>query len=61
MFELKAVLSAVLSRVDLRTADPTPGATVRRAVTLVPGNGAEVISEPLRGVRPRRHARAAAA
>ena len=51
LFEMKAVLSAVLSRVALRTADPRPERPVRRAVTLVPGNGAEVISEPLHGVR----------
>ena len=50
LFEMKAVLSAVLSRVALRTVDPRPERPVRRAVTLVPGNGAEVISEPLHGV-----------
>jgi cytochrome P450 len=52
LFELKAVLSAVLSRVTLRTSEPRPERLVRRAVTLVPGNGAEVISEPLTGVGP---------
>ncbi len=41
------MLSAVLSRVALRAADPRPERPVRRAVTLVPGNGAEVIVEPL--------------
>jgi cytochrome P450 family 135 len=51
-FELKAVLSAILSRVDLRTADPRPERPVRRAVTIVPSNGAEVITEPRQGVRP---------
>ena len=51
-FELKAVLSAIVSRVDLRTADPRPERPVRRAITIVPSNGAEVITEPLQGVRP---------
>ena len=52
MFELRAVLSASLSRVALRTVDPRPERTVRRAVTLVPGNGAEVISGPADGSSP---------
>jgi cytochrome P450 len=61
LFELKAVLSAVLSRVTLRTADPRPERLVRRAVTLVPGNGAEVISEPLQDVSSPRSRMVAAA
>ncbi|HEU0024599.1 MAG TPA: cytochrome P450 [Thermoleophilaceae bacterium] len=47
LFELKTVLAGVISRLALRPADPRPERLVRRAITLVPDRGAEVIAEPV--------------
>ena len=52
LFELKAVLSEIVSRVSLRPVDPRPERPVRRAITLVPEHGAEVTVEPLVAARP---------
>jgi cytochrome P450 len=45
-FEMKAVLSVVARSVTLRAADPAPEPVRRRAITLTPGRGAEVIASP---------------
>ncbi len=51
LFELKTVLSAVVSEVSLRAAHPAPERVVRRAITLTPSRGAEVVVvERRRGV-----------
>jgi cytochrome P450 len=43
VFEMKAVLAAIASRVWLSPADATSERVVRRAITLTPNRGAEVI------------------
>jgi cytochrome P450 family 135 len=47
VFEMKTVLSAVASRVQLRPAKPAREHVVRRAITLTPSRGAEVVAEPI--------------
>jgi cytochrome P450 family 135 len=47
VFEMKEVLGAIARRVWLRPADPAPERVVRRAITLTPDRGAEVVAEPL--------------
>jgi cytochrome P450 len=42
MFEMKQVLSALLTRVDLTATDPAPERVMRRAITMSPGRGGEV-------------------
>ena len=46
LFEMEAVLGAVLRAVDLRAVDPEPERTARRAITLVPGRGARALASP---------------
>jgi cytochrome P450 len=55
MFELKVVLSEIVRRLAVRPADPRPERPTRRAITLVPGRGAELVFEPraARAGRPR--------
>jgi len=45
MFEMKAVLQAIVGRLSLRPARPEPERIRRRAITLVPDRGAEVLVE----------------
>jgi cytochrome P450 len=45
MFEMKAVLQAIVRRLTLRPARPEPERIRRRAITLVPDHGAEVLVE----------------
>jgi cytochrome P450 family 135 len=45
MFEMKAVLQAIVGRLSLRPARPEPERIRRRAITLVPDHGAEVLVE----------------
>jgi cytochrome P450 len=47
VFEMKTVLSAIASRVRLRPAEPAGEHVVRRAITLTPSRGAEVVAEPI--------------
>jgi cytochrome P450 len=47
-FEMKQVLGQVLSRVDLRAADPRPERAARRAITFVPAKGARVVVDARR-------------
>jgi cytochrome P450 family 135 len=47
IFEMKAVLAAIARRVRLSAADPAPERVVRRAITLTPSCGAEVVAQPL--------------
>ena len=42
-FEMKAVLRAIVSRVELRAADPADEAVGRRAIVLVPKQGARAV------------------
>jgi cytochrome P450 len=44
VFEMKTVLSAIASRVALSPADAEPERVVRRAITLTPSRGAEVLA-----------------
>ncbi len=46
-FEMKIVLQEVVRRLALRAADPRPEPRKRRAITLVPGRGGEVVATPL--------------
>jgi cytochrome P450 len=47
MFEMKVVLAAIARRVSLSAADPAPERIVRRAITLTPSRGAELVAQPL--------------
>jgi cytochrome P450 family 135 len=60
-FEMRVVLREVVARLALRPADPRPERRARRAITLVPERGGEVIAEPLAGAARRTPAAAAAA
>jgi cytochrome P450 family 135 len=44
LFEMQAVLGAVLRGVDLQATDPASEPTARRAITLVPGRGAQALA-----------------
>jgi cytochrome P450 len=44
-FEMKVVLSAIVERATLRASDPQPERIVRRAISMVPRRGAEVVLE----------------
>ena len=46
LFEMEAVLGAVLRAVDLRAVTPAAEPTARRAITLVPARGAEALAAP---------------
>jgi cytochrome P450 len=48
LFELKTVLAAIVTRMALKPVDASPERLVRRAITLVPARGAELVAEPLR-------------
>jgi cytochrome P450 len=61
MFEMKAVLATLVTRLRLRPSDERPERVARRAITLVPNRGAEVIAEPVDGSRPARLAATAGA
>jgi cytochrome P450 len=56
LFEMRVVLRELVRRVELRAADPQPERITRRAITLVPERGGEVVVE-----RVRERARVAAA
>jgi cytochrome P450 family 135 len=56
LFEMRVVLRELVSRLELRAADPRPERITRRAITLVPERGGEVVVE-----RVRQPARVAAA
>jgi cytochrome P450 len=43
LFEMKAVLRAILTRAELRAADPRPERARRRAITWVPARGARAV------------------
>jgi cytochrome P450 family 135 len=47
-FEMKVVLRELLARVEPRVADPRPERVTRRAITLVPERGGEVVVERAR-------------
>jgi cytochrome P450 len=47
LFEMSTVLSTVVSHVRLRAATPGGEAVRRRAITLTPSRGAQVVVEPL--------------
>jgi cytochrome P450 family 135 len=49
LLELKAIIPAVLARLDLRPADPAPEPARMRHVTLAPARGATVIAERREG------------
>jgi cytochrome P450 len=44
LFEMKAVLSAVVRTVDLSAAQPASEPIARRAITMTPGRGAELVA-----------------
>jgi len=44
VFEMKTVLQAIAARVHLEPADQAPERVVRRAITLTPSRGAEVLA-----------------
>jgi cytochrome P450 len=44
-FEMRVVLRELVRRLDLRVADPRPERVTRRAITLVPERGGEVVAE----------------
>jgi cytochrome P450 len=44
LFEMEAVLGSVLRAVDLRAVTKEPERTARRAITLVPGRGAQALA-----------------
>ncbi len=45
---MKVVLRELVGRLDLRPADPRPERITRRAITLVPERGGEVVAERAR-------------
>jgi cytochrome P450 len=48
LLEMRVVLRELVSRLELRTADPQPERVARRAITLVPERGGEVVVERVR-------------
>jgi cytochrome P450 len=46
LFEMKVVLRELVRRLDLRPADPRSERITRRAITLVPERGGEVVAQP---------------
>jgi cytochrome P450 family 135 len=44
LFEMKVVLRELVQRLDLRASDPRPERITRRAITLVPERGGEVVA-----------------
>ena len=51
LFEMKVVLSTLLSRATVRADVPEPERVARRAITLTPSRGASVILEPVHSQR----------
>jgi cytochrome P450 family 135 len=52
LFEMRVVLSTLVTRLRLRAAEPSSERAVRRTpITLAPSRGAEVVVEPLDGAR----------
>ncbi len=47
VFEMKTVLAAIAGRISLTAVDPRPERVVRRAITLTPSRGAEVVAQSL--------------
>jgi cytochrome P450 family 135 len=47
LFEMKTVLSTLVTRLRLRPSQPSSERVARRAITLTPGRGAEVLVEPI--------------
>jgi cytochrome P450 family 135 len=45
LFEMKVVLRELVGRLELRASDPRPERLTRRAITLVPERGGEVVAE----------------
>jgi cytochrome P450 len=52
LFEMRVVLRELVQRLDLRVADPRPERVTRRAITLVPERGGEVVVERRRARAP---------
>ena len=52
LFEMRIVLQELVTRLDLRAADPRPERFVRRAITNAPQRGGEVIAERRAAPRP---------
>ena len=48
LFEMRVVLRELVSRLSLRAADARPERIARRAITLVPERGGEVVVERVR-------------
>jgi cytochrome P450 family 135 len=61
VFEMKVVLAAIAHKLDLRAARGESERVLRRAITLTPSRGAEVIARPLAVSRPPAARSAAAA
>jgi cytochrome P450 family 135 len=53
LFEMKRVLSAIVTRVELRPAEARPERVTRRAITLTPARAAEVVLEARSTARAR--------
>ena len=60
LFEMRVVLRELVARVDLRAADPRPERITRRAITLVPERGGEVVAERRAVTAPSKRVPAAA-
>ena len=52
LFEMRIVLQELVTRLDLRAADPRPERFVRRAITNAPQRGGEVIAQRRAAPRP---------
>jgi cytochrome P450 len=52
LFEMKVVLRELVQRLELRAADPRPERVTRRAITLVPERGGEIVAERRRSTAP---------
>jgi cytochrome P450 len=53
LFEMKTVLEVLVRELDLSAADPGPEPVRRRAITLVPGRGAQAVVRPAPAGAPR--------
>ena len=51
LFEMRVVLRELVRRLELRAADARPERVTRRAITLVPERGGEVVVERVAGRR----------
>jgi cytochrome P450 len=47
LFEMRIVLQALATRMRVRPADPRPERFKRRAITVVPERGGEIVAESL--------------